>query len=191
MTLIQGFTRRPVALVALLAASALVLGGCTADDDDPQLSGSGSEGSENAPADGDAPGGEGDAGGDADDNGGATGSGTATVGGTTYEFTTVILCEPFDDGTVRFDLELIALGEAADGSVTQLNAYQSVVLDRATSDISWSGPEGLYDTNEDATVTASGSSVTGSGQMTESENQASTLSITFDIALPSETTACR
>lgn len=188
MTHTQSVTPRPAALAALLAAAALVLGGCApfagATDDGAAETDAGA-------SDGSVDEGAGDDGGDAGDSGGATGSGTATIGGTTYDFTTVILCEPFDDGTVRFDLELIALGEADDGSTTQLDVYQQVVLDRPSADISWSGPEGLYDTNEDATVTVAGASVSGSGQMTESENQASTLSVTFDIALPSETTACR
>lgn len=138
---------------------------------------------------GDGNGSDGDSGNDAGSAGGATG--TATLGGTTYDLSTVILCERYDDGTVSYELELIAYGNAPGGGIAQLDLYKEEVLDRPSDSISWSGPEGLYSSLDDATVTVAGDTVTGAGTLFDAETETTSLSISFEVALPAEATACR
>lgn len=176
-------SRLSLFIASMIAAGALVLSGCTADTSPAGDDTGGSSEQDDVTNGSDA----------SDDGGGASsgGLGTATLDGVTYEFTEVILCEPFDDGTVRFDLEVIALGLAANGARVQLDAYQTVAANVASSDFDWAGPEGIFGSSDNATVTVEGDRVLGSGAMLDAETDSVSLSMTFDVALPSEFTECR
>lgn len=166
--------RRPLIAVAAIAL-AFALTGCASGDQTPAEPAESTE--------------QNDAG---DEQNDAAGSdevtlGTATLGEQTYEFTEVILCERFEDDVVQFDLEIIALGKADSGGFVQLDAYQQ----QGSSDISWSGPEGTFGSDDGAAVTVSGDRVTGSGTLREAGDDTNALEMTFDLALPSDTTECR
>lgn len=117
--------------------------------------------------------------------------GTATIGDTRYEFTQVILCEPFDDGsTVQRDLEVIALAPTATGGQAQLDVSHAVYSGIAGVQLDWFGPEGLFSAVEDFSSEVLNGRVIGSGTM-ESEDSDTVLAVNFELALPTEETACR
>lgn len=176
--------RLSLLIASMIVAGALALSGCSSQVSPPRDD-SGESSEQDDTTNGSEDGGDG--------GGGASsgGLGTATLDGVTYEFTEVILCEPFDDGTVRFDLEVIALGIAEGGARVQLDAYQTVAANVASSDFDWAGPEGIFSSTDDASVTVEGDRVVGSGAMLDAETDSVSLPMTFDVALPSEFTECR
>lgn len=176
---------RPVALVAL-AAMAFVLAACGDDSDDADTSSSDRPPAENTDAsddteEADAPEGPSD---------GA--EGTVVVDGTEYEITRLRNCDPLDDGTVERELELQGLGEV-DGERVQIDIYVQTLNGVPLNDVSWAGPEGIFGGDADAAVeiAADGSSVTGSATLLDAMTHTETVDIEFDLAIPSETIACR
>lgn len=174
---LRGFA--PVAL-----AAAFVLAGCAAGADEPtEPNGSTAE---EAPA-GEAPSEEAPEG----EEPSGTVQGTATVGGTTYDITELRNCEPLQQEAIESSLELQGFGEAADGERVQIDVYIQSIGGSPLDVVAWSGPEGVYGTQEHADVQLAGDRVSGSATMVDSFTLEEELAIEYDLAVPSELIACR
>ncbi len=202
-----------VATLAIVAALALGLAACGADETDEaaeraettapaeeeavEADESGDEGALEADATDDAPAEdaaqedtepteeaeaetEADAGGDEP----AEELGTATVEGEVYAITELIRCEPEEIAGFEYDLELIGRGE--DG--VQIDVYLGGVLD---TDVSWNGPEGVFGGPTDAASDWEDDRVSGSATLVDAFEGDESLSITFDLHVPEDETACR
>ncbi|MBX9471060.1 hypothetical protein [Microcella sp.] len=171
--LVRGFA--PVAL-----AAAFALAGCAADTEAPTEP-NGSTVESDAPAnetpEGDEP--------------AATVLGTATVGGTSYDITELRNCEPLNQDAVESSLELQGFGETADGERVQIDVYIQTIGGTPLDVVSWSGPEGVFGTQDHADVQLADNRVSGSATMVDSFTLEEELAIEYDLAVPNELIDCR
>ncbi|MDN4480902.1 hypothetical protein [Demequina muriae] len=200
-------TLRPVAAVVALAASGLLLAGCSGDAGEAAASDASTSptpaevASETAvpepsadPAD-DA--GAGDAGEAETEASADTVRGTAVVAGVEYELHDVRRCEPTDVDQVDRELELTARGvmpegEGHDGGDwVQIDVYVQQIAGMDFDQVSWAGPEGVFGTNDATEVTYSGERVSGTAAMVDGLTQTETLTVAYDIEVPDEIIDCR
>ncbi len=174
-------TRRLVRGLAPVAlATALVLAGCAADAEPPADS-NGATVEEDAPAE-DAP---------ESDEPNAAVLGTATVGGTSYDITELRNCEPLTQDMIESSLELQGFGETADGERVQIDVYIQTIGGTPLDVVSWSGPEGVFGTQDHADVQLADDRVSGSTIMVDAFTLEEELAIEYDLAVPSELIDCR
>lgn len=167
--------------LASLAATALILTGCSSDPDDSSQS----EVNQKSPTstEGNTP----------ESNEPAESLGTVRVNqAVTYSITELRNCEPLNDGTIERELELQGFGQY-EGERIQIDVYKQMVAGNAGNDVSWSGPEGVFGSSTVATITwgPDGASVLGSSELVDSMTQTERLMISFDLQVPTETVACR
>lgn len=117
--------------------------------------------------------------------------GTVEVDGTSYGISEVLRCEPFDDGVVDRELELQGFGEAPDGTRVQIDVYVEELSGMPFDDVSWSGPEGVYGSPEDAEVDFTGDNVTGTAVLHQAMGDGTTVTVSFDLPVPADLFACR
>jgi len=180
---------RRTVLPALIVA-ALVLSGCAASDS--TAPGGAGESAESGEADDGAAGG-----GEPTDTAPPEAPevfGTATVGDVEYEMTRVYDCEREADDPLQFDFEFIALGRADTGEFVQLDILVMGTSNNTplgfAADVSWQGPEGTLSSAEDADVSVGNERVTGGAILIDDEGAGVSVSLSFDIALPTEKTLC-
>ncbi len=118
--------------------------------------------------------------------------GLVTVDDVQYEITELRNCEPLQQEMVERELELQGLGEH-DGERIQIDVYIEELAGAPYNDVAWSGPEGVFGTQESADVTldAGGTSVRGVATLQGALTQTETVTIDFDLPVPAETIACR
>ncbi|WP_159621342.1 hypothetical protein [Ruania rhizosphaerae] len=118
--------------------------------------------------------------------------GLVTVDDVQYEITELRNCEPLQQEMVERELELQGLGEH-DGERIQIDVYIQELAGAPYNDVAWSGPEGVFGTQESADVTldAGGTSVRGVATLQDALTQTETVTIDFDLPVPAETIACR
>lgn len=169
-------------LAPLALATAFVLAGCAVGNDEP--SDPGSSTTDDAPAD-EVP--EGDEG----DDSSATVLGTATVGGTSYDITELRNCEPLTQDAIESSLELQGFGETADGERVQIDVYIQTIGGTPLDVVSWSGPEGVFGTQDHADVQLADNRVSGSATMVDSFTLEEELAIEYNLVVPNELIDCR
>lgn len=121
----------------------------------------------------------------------ATVLGTATVGGTSYDITELRNCEPLNQDAVESSLELQGFGETADGERVQIDVYIQTIGGTPLDVVSWSGPEGVFGTQDHADVQLADNRVSGSAIMLDSFTLEDELAIEYDLAVPNELIDCR
>lgn len=167
--------------LASLAATALLLTGCSSDLDVPIES----EVNQEAPA-------------STEENAPESNESTESLGVVrinqviTYSITELRNCEPMNDGTIERELELQGFGQH-EGERIQIDVYKQMVAGSAGNEVSWSGPEGVFGSSDVAGITwgPDDASVLGSSELVDSMTQTERLMISFDLQVPTETVACR
>lgn len=118
--------------------------------------------------------------------------GRVTVDGVAYDLDSVHACDPLNDGLVERELELQGTG-THDGDRFQVDVYVQTVGGQPMNDVAWSGPEGIFGDPRELhlTVDDAASHVSGTATLHDAMTQEETISIEFDVQIPSDTVACR
>ncbi|MCC5888207.1 MAG: hypothetical protein JJT88_17370 [Gammaproteobacteria bacterium] len=127
--------------------------------------------------------------------GGATAAGAdaVTVDGTTYPMDRVLLCEPYEEYGSRQELELQGLHQG-DGGRAQVDIAITVMGTLVIQEVSWSGPEGLFNrqgTPDETLFEVADDRVRGALEIADAYGRSASVRISFDIGLPEDYFACR
>ncbi|KOX09967.1 hypothetical protein [Nocardiopsis sp. NRRL B-16309] len=122
--------------------------------------------------------------------------GTVSVDGVEYEITEVRNCVPLEQAGVEREVELQGRG-SVDGETIQVDAYVQTIGGAPMDSISWSGPEGVFGSNQGATgsgqevaLEVSGSQATGSAVLNDALAGTETVSVEFTLPVPDELVDC-
>lgn len=182
--------------LGFLTAAAFVLVGCGSQSADPAPEPAELEAPAEADtaqqddspteSDDDAPAGSGDA------PAGVT-VGTVVVDGTAYELTEVIRCEPYSTDQFDIELELQGLGKLENDERIQLDVSTKSASGISMNDVAWSGPEGIFGGGDDTQFaeSADGSTVSGSATLLDAQTLTDSITVEFELEVPTEEFACR
>ncbi|MFV2198632.1 hypothetical protein [Nocardiopsis sp. LOL_012] len=122
--------------------------------------------------------------------------GTVSVDGVEYEITEVRNCVPLEQVGVERELELQGRG-VSNGETVQIDAYVQKIGGMSMDSVSWSGPEGVFGSNQGAmgsgqevALETSGDQVTGSAVLNDALEGTETVSVEFTLPVPGELIDC-
>ncbi|WP_304454818.1 hypothetical protein [Nocardiopsis sp. YSL2] len=133
---------------------------------------------------------------DSDSNGPDTVLGTVTVDGAEYQITEVRNCAPLEQAGVERELELQGRG-VFDGEAIQVDAYVQTIGGASMDSVSWSGPEGVFGSQQAAmgsgqevVLEVSGDQATGRAVLSDALEGSETVSVEFTLPVPGELVDC-
>lgn len=116
-----------------------------------------------------------------------------TVDGTTYAIDRVLMCEPYEEYGSRQELELQGL-HRGDSGRAQVDIAITVMGTLVIHEVSWSGPEGLFNHQgmpDETLFEVADDRVRGALELEDAYGRSASVRISFDLGLPEEHFACR
>lgn len=123
----------------------------------------------------------------------AAGADEVAIDGTTYAMDRVLMCEPYEEYGSRQELELQALHRGEAGRA-QLDIAIMIMGMLVVQEVSWSGPEGLFNRQgmpDETLFEVTEDRVRGDLELEDAYGRSASVRISFDIGLPDDYFACR